>query len=133
MRVLVGINLAGVVAAAVYAGWVVGGGYVPTCASLSGLAFLIGVLLPFLGEHAELQRGLDRAEREFIAQRRRDLGLRRRELFTNRRSRPIWRRGRISPVPTALAAAAGVALLAADLAIYLRQIPPGGAAPISNF
>jgi hypothetical protein len=121
MRALAIVNLGGVVAAAVFAGWAVGGGYMPTMASLAALAFLAGFFLPFLREQAELQRGLERVEREFLAQRRRELGLIRREVFTNRLSRPIWRRKGPSPMPVLLVTAAGVGLLALDVLLYLRQ------------
>lgn len=135
MRALAIANLAGVVLAAVFAGTAIGGGYTPMLSSLAALAFLAGIFIPFLGEHLELQRGLERIEREFLAQRRREMGMTRYEVFSGRRARPIWRNGGPSRVPAALAAATGVALLGADVVLYLlrSQAEEAIRRTISNF
>lgn len=136
MRWLMGLNVAGLIAGASYAGWVASPRWVPWPAIASTASFLVSLVVPFWVEYRNVRRGFRAVESSFLQKTRQPhFPGPRVQVFADRPPEPVFRKTR-APVRTVAAlTVAGGLLLAADAILFLATPPPPGAAggKITNF
>ncbi|MDD9878792.1 MAG: hypothetical protein OXR84_15265 [Magnetovibrio sp.] len=136
MRLIMGLNAAGVVIAACYGGYVLAPNYVPLWGGLALIVYLAGLFQPVFAEHLAVSAGFRDLEGGYLEARRRERGMGPSvEILTDDEPPGSFRgpggRGRVA----LLLCLIGTGLLILDAAQWWAARPPEPAKPgiISNF
>jgi hypothetical protein len=137
MRWLLAVNVLGLIAAGAYGGAVASAARVPWWALAAGALFLAALAMPLIAEYRSVGRGFGEIEQSFLAQTRKPYfpGAEPEVFAPNAEAGAAWK-GRRPPLRSVLALTLlAAALFAADVASYVRALPPSVASggKISNY